>query len=225
MIWTKLSSQLKGLWWFQLTVIENFITFPIHHWFRLSTSLLSRCATYDCNLCWDWQDQECNRCEEPDFQKSSEYPSETCYPLKFYVKNLTSRKLVDVHPKVQLQAHVDKVGLKAVNWVSQNGDKCCIRQQPSYFVVVPFAATTNSGIKIGIFCVWNYDHLWEANISNMDGVNLLQGFVCFSKWLYHGHMSHTPSSKSEKVAYTRRHGLLLERKTSNCNALHAWGDS
>ena len=60
-------------------------------------------------------------------------------PLKIDVKNLTSSKLVDVHPKVLLQAHVDKVGLKAGDRVSQNREEGCVRQQPSHFVVVPVA--------------------------------------------------------------------------------------
>ena len=76
------------------------------------------------------------------------------------VKNLTSCKLVDIHAKVLLQPHVDKVGLEAGNRVSQNGDEACIWQQPFHFPVFPFAATTkNVERKMGIQVeVWG-EHL------------------------------------------------------------------
>ena len=52
---------------------------------------------------------------------------------------LAGRKLVDVHLESVLQPHVDVVGLPAVHWVPQQGDKRGGGKQLTDLIVVPNA--------------------------------------------------------------------------------------
>ena len=160
------------------------------------------------------------------------FPSSICFILQqIQMKNLTSCKLVDVHAKVLLQPHVDKVGLEAGNGVSQNGDETCIRQQPSHFLVVPFAARNNGNtnriwqkqlLYFNFLCLdLRVVYLWEANISTRDADCLLQikSFSFRKKFC----TAATWSLKGEKAACRRRHGFPLAMQMTNCAVLRAWG--
>ena len=52
---------------------------------------------------------------------------------------LAGRKLVDVHLESVLQPHVDVVGLPAVHWVPQQGDKSGGGKELTDLIVVPNA--------------------------------------------------------------------------------------